>query len=484
MILVLLFSCLSRLNSSQEVFCYEIDGDVSTSYTSKIPLILHGENLGDQAGFSVSAFGDADGDGLNDIGVGAPAADSGRGKVYLKLASSLEKNIGIGLKEHSLGDSNYSFIGEEIDDQAGYAIFTAGDVDDDGLNDILIGAPGNDDGGTDAGKVYLFLGASLANEPNISLVEADYSFLGENEGDEIGKSLSIGDVDGDGKGDILISSEENGDQEGKVYLILGSSLGETSTINLSEANVSFLGGVVGDKVGVSVSNSRDIDGDEKADILIGASGNDDGGIDAGKAYLILGSSLDDSSAVNEDGVFSLTDADYLFLGSKGYDKFGSLVSFTDDMNGDEQADILIGTGKEEEEQESDQTYLFLSSSLGVNSEVSLETQGYSFEGNRGIVGKIHFDSDTNDLLVADDETVRMYRSLDFSYPFEPFGDHDFQLDSFHEATSSIPSVGDLNGDGIDEVLIGNPFGRAAGELTEDKQSGKVYVFINCATSLE
>ena len=297
-----------------------------------------GENTPDGAGYSVSSAGDVDGDGLDDILIGAYRnADGGNqaGKSYLILGSSLGGSSIIGL---SLAD--YSFIGEDAADQAGISVSSAGDVDGDGLDDILIGARYNDDGGTDAGKSYLILGSSLGSSSTIDLSNADYSFIGEAVHNYSGTSVSsAGDVDGDGLSDILIGAYGNsygGSQAGRSYLILGSSLGSSSTIDLSNADYAFIGENAVDRAGLSVSSAGDVDGDGLSDILIGAYGNADGGTNAGKSYLILGSSLGGSSIID------LSLADYAFIGENAQDRAGLSVSSAGDVDGDGLFDILIG----------------------------------------------------------------------------------------------------------------------------------------------
>jgi hypothetical protein len=153
-------------------------------------------------------------------------------------------------------------------------------VDGDGLDDILVGASYNDDGGDRAGKAYLILGASLGGSSEIDLALADHSFVGENSYDDAGISVaSAGDLDGDGLDDILVGAHRNG---GKAYLILGASLGGSSEIDLSLADYRFLGEDTYDYAGVSVSSAGDVNGDGLDDILVGAFGG------SGKAYLILG----------------------------------------------------------------------------------------------------------------------------------------------------------------------------------------------------
>ena len=296
-----------------------------------------GENSQDYA-ISLSSAGDIDGDGLSDILIGAMHYDangfSNTGKAYLILGSSLGVN-----SEISLSTADYSFIGENDGDNAGVTLSSAGDVDGDGLDDILIGARYNADGGTQAGKVYLFFGSSLGAITQLPLSTADYFFIGEEVGDLAGQSLSGGeDVDGDGLDDILIGAR-HGDgltDKGKSYLIFASSLGLNTILDLSFVDYSFLGEADSDWSGCDVSLVGDVEGDGLSDILISASRNDDGGNNAGKTYLVLGASL--GSVIN----INLSNADYSFMGDGDDDQAAVLAKTVGDINGDGRADIFIG----------------------------------------------------------------------------------------------------------------------------------------------
>ncbi len=114
-----------------------------------------------------------------------------------------------------------SFVGEEGGDSSGWSVSSAGDVDGDSKSDLLIGAYDNDDGGTQAGKTYLFFGSTVVSGGSFDLSVADASFVGENANDESGGSVSpAGDVDGNGKGDLLIGAHGNSSYAGKTYLLL------------------------------------------------------------------------------------------------------------------------------------------------------------------------------------------------------------------------------------------------------------------------
>jgi hypothetical protein len=101
---------------------------------------------------------------------------------------------------------------------------------------------------------------------------------------------SAGDVDGDGRGDVIataIANDDNGMDAGSVYVVLGKDLGSEAVISLSDANRQYMGEKPEDFAGFSVANAGDLDGDGLDDLLIGAVGEDSGGSDAGSTYVVL-----------------------------------------------------------------------------------------------------------------------------------------------------------------------------------------------------
>ncbi len=186
----------------------------------------------------------------------------------------------------ALAESGAAFYGEADEDRAGHAVSGAGDLNADGFHDLLIGAHFQSDAGTEAGKTYLFLGPI---EGAHSVGEARASITGESASERFGASLtSVGDFDRDGDPDILIGAHR-GKYSGRVYLFSGLLTGELTG---ADADMVFIGEAAGDYAGGSVSGGGDVNGDGLPDLLIGALGSDQAASDAGKVYVVHGTEPD------------------------------------------------------------------------------------------------------------------------------------------------------------------------------------------------
>ena len=196
---------------------------VSYTAESQCPpqFVFTGEAPGDQLGYSVASAGDVDNDGHSDLIIGAFGNDteaSGAGSAY--VFSGLDASL------------VYVFSGEVADDEFGISVASAGDVDNDGYSDVIIGAHGNDAGGLDAGRVYVFSGQTG---------DTLYVFTGEAEGDVMGSPRAVGsagDVNNDGFDDLIVganANDEAGIDAGKVYVFSGID-GDTLYTFLGEAD--------------------------------------------------------------------------------------------------------------------------------------------------------------------------------------------------------------------------------------------------------
>jgi hypothetical protein len=334
-----------------------------------------------------------------------------------------------------LSNADASFWGEDSNDDSGDSVACAGDVNGDGLDDFLIGAPGDDDGGDGAGQTYLILGRATADwGMDFDLSNANASFWGEDSYDESGHSVaSAGDVNGDGRDDFLIGAP--GDEDGggygagQTYLILGRAAADWGMdFDLSNANASFWGEDAADNSGWSVASAGDVNGDGRADFLIGAYGDDDGGDTAGQTYLILG-----RAAADWGMDFDLSNADASFWGEDGSDYSGWSVASAGDVNGDGRADFLIGAyGDDDGGIGAGQTYLIL--------------------GRAAADWGMGFDLSNADASFWGEDAI----------------DH---------AGYSVASAGDVNGDGRADFLIG-----AWGDEDGGVEAGQTYLILGRAAA--
>ncbi len=300
-----------------------------TQSLSAADTTLVGESAGDAAGWSVAGAGDTDGDGVPGVLVGAPSADGGGS---LSGAAYLFEGVGAGSVD--LSAVTAEFTGEDASDEAGYAVGPAGDVDGDGLDDLLVGGPGA--GSVAGGGVWLLYGPTSGA---VDLSAADAFLSGVAAGDDAGTSAwTAGDTDGDGYADVLIGAPLDdgvGSESGAAYLVNGPIAGDLA---LAAADATFAGATAQDRAGTSVQGGGDADADGHGDLLIGAYYEGTGGTGAGAAYLVYGP---------VSGVVGLGSADAAFIGETLHDAAGKNVAFGGDTNGDGYDELLVGaTGQD------------------------------------------------------------------------------------------------------------------------------------------
>ncbi len=302
---------------------YLLHGPVSSGSLLDAQAVLLGITAGDALGFSAAGAGDADGDGSSDLLLGAYGEDSGgsnAGAAYLLSGTSTG--------ELSAGDAAATIAGDAEGENVGWAVAGAGDVNADGMADLLVGAPGDDTVDTDAGQASLFHGPASGS---LGMGGADAVLTGSAAGDYAGYALAAaGDVNGDGFDDLLVGAhgeDTGGSNAGVAYVLWGPVAGSRS---LTDAELILQGDTAAIRLGISVSCAGDIDNDGQDDLLIGADRYSGG---QGAAYLVLGGS---------SGTLQSSDADAVLVGETWSDWAGFAVAGAGDVNADGRADLLVG----------------------------------------------------------------------------------------------------------------------------------------------
>nr|MBA3757178.1 FG-GAP repeat protein [Nitrosomonas sp.] len=272
--------------------------------------LLAGSLFGDDAaGASVSGAGDVNGDGFDDLLVGDPIGDisdgsydfDGSSYVVFGKASGFSATMELASLD---GSNGFRLNGEMAGDFSGNSVSNAGDVNGDGFDDVIIGAPRADPNGDQSGSSYVMFGKASGFSAVMDLSSLDgsngFRLDGEMADDFSGFSISnAGDVNGDGFDDLIIGvarADPNGYQSGSSYVIFGRAAGFSAAINLSSldsnSGVRLDGVATGDLSGGSVSSAGDINSDGFDDLIIGASGADPNGSysGSGSSYVIFGRS--------------------------------------------------------------------------------------------------------------------------------------------------------------------------------------------------
>jgi hypothetical protein len=303
---------------------------------------MSGSTPGSRIGWSVSSAGDVNGDGIDDLIL------AGTDRAYVVFGSRDEFPADLDLSTLD-GTNGFTLTGAAPDELRGLTVSAAGDVNGDGLADLIIGASLTDAGGADTGAAYVVLGKVTPFAASISLPTLNgtdgFRLRGSVPGNRAGLSVSgAGDVNGDGFDDVIIGgTAASPSLFGVSYVFFGHGGPFAADFDLNTVSggngFKIIYPLSFDDDGMMVSGAGDVNGDGLADLLVGTPGTDAGGKDTGACYVIFGQTSFPisvaTSALDGTNGFRLT-------GPTIGDRLGYSVGSAGDVNNDGFADLIVG----------------------------------------------------------------------------------------------------------------------------------------------
>ncbi|MBI5365271.1 MAG: FG-GAP repeat protein [Planctomycetes bacterium] len=415
---------------------------------------------GARFGAACGTVGDLNGDGLSDLFIVSAGGAAGNGIVQAYRALP-----GLPILPPPPGQT--SNLAGAATSRFGTSLAFTGDVDGDGINDLLVGSPMYDTTAIDAGRVELFRGTA-----NGVSATASWSYTGTTDFQRVGASVAFaGDINGDGRTDVVVGAPgySNGQpSEGRVLVFIANGLGGLEPV----PTWSFESNEVNARLGESVAGAGDVNADGFADLVAGAPGTSGGQLDRGAAYVFLGRGLGQGGFPLELG--------RVWTGPAAAARFGQSVAGAGDANNDGFSEVVVGApGVSNGESGEGRAYLYLGNLLGIDAAAAWTDEANSvnaaFGTAVGAAGDVNGDGFA-DLVIgapgyqaasaSGGGRVFLYRGQLGAAPIVPTPQTLDGGQANAQFGASVAFAGDTNSDGFSDVAFGAPmFNSGAGRLT-------------------
>jgi Ca2+-binding RTX toxin-like protein len=459
----------------------------------------------DRTAWAVSGAGDVNGDGIDDFLVGGNLSSGNqRGTAYVVFGrnSAFDPVQSLANLDPSEG---FSIVGLTNYDRLGFAVSRAGDINNDGIDDFIIGTRNAfvSETGNRGGTAYVVFGADGLSSVNLAALDGTNGFrvTGTQDNAYTGRSVSAaGDINGDGFDDIIVGAQRANPDNGAAYIIFGSDSGFSGRIVGPDLNGSAGFQIISSvtaSLGYSVSGAGDVNGDGFADVIVGMPSY---GSNRGRAVIVFG----------HDGPFGTVNATsgaQLAPLNVASQQAGRQVAGAGDINGDGFDDVMVATNYGDTGGSNTGTiYVVFGRATGWDTTLNLDamtgTQGFVIAGAdvedlAGIsisrAGDVNADG-FDDMIIGANKADPHGNNSGAAYVVfgkaSGFGALDLSnLDGTNGfkilgggteawAGRSVAAAGDVNGDGIDDILVGAPYAYGGGSTR-----GKAYVIFGQSSTV-